>query len=249
MNTETNTPSTSASATESNTPTGTGGTGTLGTPATLSATAATAGALTGKAAALAKLSEFDIILLIDASGSMGDPNKAGVPTPTRWDYMQETAITFTRDACSIDADGIGVVVFSGTGITIQDNCTVDAVRQIFKDRTPRGTTPLAEGLQRCLQLGQGSNKKKIIAVFTDGSPDNQDAAATVIRNQSNSQANDDDLTFVFVQVGDDAGATAYLNKLDNELTGTKFDIVSAYTIEEADKFASTAELLVHAIDN
>lgn len=245
MNTETN----SNTSTESNVGTTTGQTGVPGTSSTLSATTAVATAVTGKAAALAILSAFDLIAVLDASGSMDDPNKAGQAKPTRWEYMQETAITLARDMCTIDEDGIGVCVFSGTGITFQDGCTADVVRQVFKDRSPRGTTPLAEALQQVLTGTAASTKNKIVAILTDGVPDDKAAVANLIRNQANSQERDEQMTFVFIQVGDDSGATAYLNELDEHLTGAKFDIVSAYTIAEADKFGSTAELLAHAISN
>ena len=66
--------------------------------------------------------------------------------------------------------------------------------------------------------------------------------------QANSQANDDDCTVLFVQVGDDAAATRFLQSLDDDLAGAKFDIVDAKTVTEADAFNSTAELIVAAIE-
>jgi Mg-chelatase subunit ChlD len=200
--------------------------------------------------AIAKLIGFDIIMVVDASGSMGGANKEG-SSVTRWDYMQETAIAFARDAAAIDEDGFGLVVFSGNGITSHDNCKVDDVTKIFKERTPRGTTPLAEALTAALKLGEASTKKKMIVVYTDGVPDDDKAAAKVIIDQANKQATDEELTFLFVQVGTDTGATAYLKSLDDDLTkaGAKFDIVDTKTIEEADKFNSTVELLANAIDD
>ena len=53
---------------------------------------------------------------------------------------------------------------------------------------------------------------------------------------------------LFVQVGDDASATRFLQGLDDNLKGAKFDIVDAKTVAEVDAFASTAELLLAAID-
>lgn len=248
MNTETNSGST-ATTTGSTATSSTIKETNDATPTTLSAATGTTTALTGLSAALAKLSAFDHIIVLDASGSMDAPNKAGNATPNRWSYMQETALGFTKDICTIDADGIGICVFSGSGIDVADGCNVAAVQEIFKKRGPKGTTPLAEALTQVLEMAKKSSKKKTITIFTDGVPDDQEAVATLIRNQSNSQVNDDDLTFVFIQVGDDAGATKYLNDLDEHMSGIKFDIVSAYTIAEADKFATTAELLAHAIDN
>ena len=66
--------------------------------------------------------------------------------------------------------------------------------------------------------------------------------------QANSQANDDDCTVVFIQVGDDAAATRYLQSLDDDLSGAKFDIVDVKTVAEAAAFNTTAELIVAAIE-
>lgn len=197
--------------------------------------------------ATATLSEYDFIVCIDASGSMGETDMPG--GRSRWDYMQETALSFTRDICKIDSDGIGVVMFSGGNVTAQDNCDVEAVKTIFNTRSPRGSTPLAEALTAAIKLAGKSDKKDFVLVFTDGVPDDKAAAMQVIKTQAAKQATDDELTFLFIQVGHDAGAAAYLKKLDDDLTGAKFDIVDAKTIEEANAFPSTAELVIAAIND
>jgi hypothetical protein len=92
-------------------------------------------------------------------------------------------------------------------------------------------------------------EKDFIIVFTDGVPDDQAAAANVIRAASQKQETDDALTILFVQVGDDAGAAAYLKGLDDNLKGAKFDIVDAKTLAEAERFASTADLILAAIND
>lgn len=194
----------------------------------------------------ASLTEYDFIAVIDASGSMSEPDMKG---RSRWDYMQETAVAFCRDLQALDSDGIDVVVFSGAAIDSHQGVTADKVKEIFAARRPSGSTPLAEALQAALKLAGKSEKKDFIVVFTDGVPDNKDAAAKVIRDQSNSQKEDDELTFLFVQVGFDAGAGAYLKMLDDDLKGAKFDIVDAKTIDEVEKFSSTVDLIIHAIND
>lgn len=194
-----------------------------------------------------KLTEFDFIVCVDASGSMSEtdcPNGT-----TRWGYMQESLLSFTRDICKLDSDGIGLVTFGGANVTSDDGVTADKVKEVFASRQPRGATPLTEGLIAALALANKSSKKAFILVFTDGVPDNQASAADVIRKQSNSQATDDRCTILFVQVGRDPSATAYLHQLDDSLSGAKFDIVSAKTIDEAEKFPSTSALVLHAISN
>lgn len=198
-------------------------------------------------AANSVLSEYDFIVVADASGSMSETD-----TPTgasRWDYMQESALAFTRDLQKLDADGLGLVIFSGAGTESFDGVTADKLKEAFVSRSPRSSTPLAGALTEALKLAGKSDKKDFIIVFTDGVPDDKAAAARVIVEASHKQETDDALTILFVQVGRDAAASAYLRELDDSLTGAKFDIVDAKTIEEAEKFATTAELVLAAIND
>lgn len=197
--------------------------------------------------AFSKLTEYDFIVCVDASGSMSETDCPG--GRSRWDYMQETLLSFARDVEKFDSDGIGLITFGGSNITSNDGVTSEKVKEVFASRSPRGSTPLAEALTSALALAGKSDKKDFILVFTDGVPDDGTAAANVIRKQANSQTTDDACTILFVQVGRDAGATNYLRQLDDNLTGAKFDIVDAKTIEEAEKFATTAELVLHAIND
>lgn len=195
---------------------------------------------------LAKLSEYDFVVCIDASGSMSTEDVKG---RSRWATMQETAEAFCRDLNKIDSDGLGLVVFSGSNVESFDGVTPDKISEVFRNRSPRSSTPLAEALTAALKLAGKSDKKDFIIVFTDGVPDDKAAAAKVIREQSNKQSADDELTILFVQVGYDADATRYLKMLDDELTGCKFDIVDAKTIDEAEKFATTVDLVIAAIND
>lgn len=84
-----------------------------------------------------------------------------------------------------------------------------------------------------------TNKNTVAIVFTDGEPESQTAAARVIIEASNKLDRDEQLTFLFVQIGNDPGATRYLQLLDDGLKsddgkGCKFDIVDTVTGEVAD---------------
>lgn len=193
----------------------------------------------------AKLSEYDFIIVIDTSGSMGEPVKSG-STTTRWQAVQESAITLIRDVEQIDADGLGMVLF-GSSVQSFDQVGVAKARDVFATNSPRGGTPLAEALTQALKLAGKSAKKDFIVVFTDGVPDDQAAAAAVIKNAANSLEKDEDLTILFVQVGDNAEASAYLKTLDDELKDAKFDIVDAKTVAEVDQFPNTQDLILAAI--
>lgn len=197
---------------------------------------------------VSKLSEYDFIVVIDKSGSMGEPNKPG-STVTRWEAVQESAMTFVRDVEKFDSDGLGMVLFSGAGVSSNDGVTGDKIREVFAQHSPRGSTPLAEALTAALALAGKSDKKDFIVVFTDGVPDDRAAAAKVIADASHKQETDDALTILFVQVGNDSGAAAYLKSLDDDLKGCKFDIVDAKTQAEADAFATTGELVLATIND
>lgn len=193
------------------------------------------------------LSEYDFIVAIDASGSMGENDMPG--GKTRWEYMQETALSFVRDLEKFDADGIDVVTFGGSNIEVTTGVTSAKVKDVFASRSPRGSTPLAEALTAALKAAGKSDKKDFIIVFTDGVPDDKAAAARVIVDAANRQETDDSLTILFVQVGNDGAATAYLSSLDNDLKGAKFDIVDAKTMAEAERFATTTDLVIAAIND
>lgn len=195
----------------------------------------------------AKLSEYDFIVVIDASGSMSTEDMPrGL---SRWGYMQETVNSFARDIEKFDSDGIDVITFGGANISSYSGVTSAKVAEVFASRSPRGSTPLAEALTEAFKLAGKSDKKDFIIVFTDGEPDDKVAAAKVITNQANKQETDDACTVLFVQVGRDPAASAFLKKLDDDLTGAKFDIVDAKTQDEAEAFPTTAALILAAIDD
>lgn len=193
----------------------------------------------------ALLSEFNFIVAVDASGSMGETDMPG--GKSRWEYMQETLVAFTREILTIDSDGIEVVAFGGQNITSVSGKTADAVKLIFSTRSPRGSTPLAQALTESLKLAKLSDKKAVILVFTDGVPDDRAEAARVIVNQANSQETDDECTILFIQVGHDVAATKYLRSLDDDLRGARFDIVDCKTMDEAETFQTTVDLVCAAI--
>jgi Mg-chelatase subunit ChlD len=197
--------------------------------------------------ASAVLSEFDFIVVIDASGSMSTEDMPG--GRSRWACMQETAASFARDLGKLDSDGLDIVIFGGAAIGTHEGVSANKVSELFEMRSPRGGTPLAEALQAAFKLAGKSDKKDFIIVFTDGVPDDKAAAAKAIIDQSHLQETDDALTILFVQVGRDASATAYLRELDDNLKSAKFDIVDAKTMDEAEQFATTADLTIAAIND
>lgn len=193
-----------------------------------------------------QLSEFDFVVVGDASGSMTETDCKG---KSRWDHMQENVRAFNHDIAKFDADGIDLVIFSGSQISVEQGVTAAATNDVFAKRSPRGSTPLAEALTEAFKLAGKSDKKDFILVYTDGVPDDKEAVRNVIKAHANKQETDDACTILFVQVGYDASAKAYLQSLDDDLKGAKFDIVDVLTMEEAEKFATTSDMVLAAIND
>lgn len=198
---------------------------------------------------MSQLSEFDYVIVVDTSGSMGEPNKRG-SAKSRWEAMQETATTIAREVEAFDDNGLGMVFFGGPTIESHDGVTSQKLRELFASKSPRGTTPLTEALQAALKLAGKSDKKDFIIVLTDGEPNDRESAVKVICDQAKAQANDEDLTILFVQVGDDAAATKFLEYLADGLQ-EKFklphDIVDVKTVDQVDAFPDAATMILTAI--
>jgi Mg-chelatase subunit ChlD len=188
-------------------------------------------------------SEFDFMLLLDGSGSMSNQS-AKFEGKTRWEEAQESVTSFARALAQFDVDGIDVVQFGGKMATYE-GVTADKVAEIFANNTPRGTTPLNDALNIVINKQKTTGKKTFAVVLTDGEPDSPAMVANTITNASNDLNSDEELTFLFIQVGDDASARAYLDKLDDQLSG-KFDIVDVVSATEADQF-EPLELINKAI--
>ena len=193
---------------------------------------------------LANLANFDFQILIDTSGSMGsnDAGKVG----TRLQRAKESVIGLVGELSQIDEDGIDVIFFGGETVTHVPNVKSTTDVDAAFNRRASGGTPTAEALTKALEVAGKSDKPDFLVVFTDGEPNNREAVKTVIRNQANKQANDADLTILFIQVGDDPSAASFLAELDDGLNA-KLDIVDVKTQAEADAFPTLGALIDAAI--
>lgn len=196
--------------------------------------------------AVRTLADYNYTVVVDASGSMNEIDAGH--TISRWARMEESVKGLVAELAAIDQDGIDLITFGGTSIT---HCagikSATQVAEVFSRRASGGT-PLAQALEKSFEVAGKSDKPDLILVFTDGEPDNQDAAREVIRAQAAKQEQDDDLTVLFVQVGGAAGAADFLDTLDDGLNA-KFDIVDTMTQAEADGYPSLAALISKAIND
>lgn len=176
--------------------------------------------------------EYDHIILIDQSGSMGTPSTT-LEGRSRWDEAKEFTEQYARFAESVDDDGITLITFNSTP-TVYDGVKAAKVSEIFSTTRPGGSTNLAAALQEAFKKKFSSTKPAIVLVMTDGEPDSESAVKKVIIEAANRLEKDADLGVQFVQIGDDEKARKFLADLDDNLKEAKFDIVNALSRVEAE---------------
>lgn len=197
-----------------------------------------------------ELAKRDYVIAIDRSGSMGTPHKGG---KTRFQYAQEQTEALARKCAEFDSDGIDVLFFNNT-VKSFEGVTADKVTQIFKESQPSGGTAtdlvLAEVFNRYFTKKKAGTAKPVtLLVITDGEPNDKAAVARVIVEASKKIDVDEELAVTFIQAGDDPGARAFLQSLDDDLQkqGAKFDIVDTKNESEMDNM-SLEEILAEAIN-
>lgn len=199
-----------------------------------------------------QLKGYDIILMLDKSGSMEEKLSNG---KTRWEQAQESTIAWARQAEKYDSNGITVIPFAGTWKEYQDvTGGGDKVKQIFKENSPAGSTNTHLALEYVLNkyLTNAKTAKPILILcVTDGAPTDEVATAKVIAAATHRMERDEQIGIQFLQIGNDPGATKFLKMLDDDLVskyGAKFDIVDTNTFEEAEVM-SFGELLIKTLED
>lgn len=195
---------------------------------------------------LEKAKEYDYILLIDQSGSMGEPSTK-LEGRTKWDEAKEFTEQFARFAETVDDDGITVIKFNSSA-SVYDGVKADVVHDMFTKNRPGGSTNLAAALDAAWAKKFASSKKAIIVCVTDGAPDSQTAVEQSIVKATQRIEDDSQINLLVVQFGDDAGAAKFLDHLDNGLAGAKYDVVNAMDSTLAGTL-SVEQLLFQAVNH
>lgn len=175
-----------------------------------------------------QLRGIDFIGLIDHSGSMTDPSlrRSGI---SRFEELQEDAVALAREAEKFDADGLTVIAFS-SAVRVFDGVTAEKVKQVFTESVPRGSTNLLDALVSAFDKARATEKQSVVLVWTDGVPDNEQGVYDII-NKVGAELGRPRLGIVFIQVGEEARATAFLDKLNNNL---KVDVVAVVHAKQAE---------------
>lgn len=214
------------------------------------------------------LDNLDVVFLLDKSGSMGEQYKNGM---TRWKAAEETVTALAKEMAAHDKDGITVVPFNDR-FTIEDGVTPATVGDIFKKHAPGSGTMLAAPLQAVVDkflpapaqksggflssmfgsktpaapaAGSALARKPVcVVVATDGAAGDEAEVVKTLVGATQRMQSDDELGILFLQVGNDHNAEAFLQRVDEQLKprGAKFDVVARCKLEDVED-KSTLELL------
>ncbi len=196
---------------------------------------------------VAGLSAREMILMVDKSGSMsnGDDNPTGSSSShwTRWDSARIAAESLSELMLSLDQDGsVDLMFWEGDANRklkhVEGQMTgCGDIQRMFKEHKPGGGTPLHLALEHIYQTKlQGLLQRGepfTVVILTDGTPDDPTAVKQFFKkvikeNKLESDGRETLAAFSFVRMGDDTGATAFLQDLDDNLIaelGVTVDIV------------------------
>ncbi|KAG5721425.1 hypothetical protein E4T56_gene13207 [Termitomyces sp. T112] len=167
---------------------------------------------------LSLLSRYDVVLVVDDSGSMSGG---------RWKEARTALQALAVEAAKYDADGIEIQFLNAGEILTTSNS--EEVEYLFKHVKPAGYTPLGTKIGKLLDeymqrftAAQPELKPVIYIVITDGEasdgPKTEEAVIRTARALDNHHAKHDQIGIQFVQIGNDSTATEYLEMLDDTLT-------------------------------
>lgn len=187
------------------------------------------------AEAVALLKNRDLAVLIDRSGSMATTD---CPQATsRWEWCRQQALQFSNQVQADFPTGFTLVLFNNHEKVLQ-HADLNAVNQAFSNNKPDGGTDTAGAVASQLRAHnsdkEAAGRSLVLVIITDGEPNDEKALRKTLITAANEATKEDDLSVVFLQVGEDNEAGAYLEDLDLNLTqeGAKFHIVHAVTFEE-----------------
>jgi uncharacterized protein with von Willebrand factor type A (vWA) domain len=176
-----------------------------------------------------------IIVAVDTSGSMGevDPACNGV---RKYEWMQETLMSYVKAAAAFDPDGISVHFFSDRVQAYQDVSDVEKVRLLCRQHIVGGGTHTERVLLSAWDEHVAKkNLSTYLLVFTDGDATDRPAVKQTIVGITQKVRNPEEFRIVFLPVGTpDSSLAAFLDELDESLQGAKYDIVAIVDPAHAD---------------
>lgn len=201
------------------------------------------------------LKSRDIVIMQDRSSSMGERENFPEGMFPRWYWCLSQAMDFRRQSARIPDWTFNLVMFSSQ-FDVYRSVRMEMLPTVFsRNHIWIGTKlaePMAEQLGEYFQKRgmQKQTKPLVVAVITDGKPQDEGNLKDVIINATHQMRYPSEVQIVFLQVGTDDESYKKLSKLDNRLVsnGAKYDIVSVMPFNEVTHLG-LARALVRAVQS
>jgi len=178
------------------------------------------------------MSPYQVVLLIDHSGSMNGGLGVGPYDLSRWGWCRSQITDFSRYCGDRLRGGITLIPFNDS-FEVHEHASEKDLENVFSTIVPSGETdictPLAEAISSHLDDPDHENKPVLIVVLTDGLPNQGGSLSKLISQATNALRNHKEMTITFLTIGQAPEGDELIEHLDNDLTdrGAKADIVSS----------------------
>ena len=184
---------------------------------------------------LKQLSTHDIVIMQDRSSSMGEKDYFPMAQEkiSKWRWCMSQSMDLTRQTMRLPKFGFTLVVFSSQ-YDVYQNVRLQQMPSIIANARnglfigTKLAPPMRDQLTQYFQRrATGKARPLIIAVITDGKPQDEHDLRDVIIQATQMMKNPNEIKIKFLQIGNDEEGEKKLNKLDTRLVskGARFDIV------------------------
>lgn len=186
-----------------------------------------------KASEWRTLGAYDIVLMVDRSGSMED--LVDDYNMSRWQWVQRLIDDFAREADYFAAKTFDLVIFNDK-YSVERGVSPAKLPAIFHNYQPDGGTRLYEPLAASLNehFQKAANKPLLIAVLTDGEPEAYEEIGHLITAATRQAHSVRELHITFLGVGENDVGSGVFRYFDDSLTskGAVYDVVDTVTFSE-----------------
>lgn len=176
------------------------------------------------------LGEYDVVLILDCSGSMSGRIGANINT-SKWTWAQNQMISMSSQMENSLKKGIALMPFTDK-YQLYQPCFGSEVQNIFVQRKPEGGTNLFPPLEDALSRAMLTKRPMVITILTDGGFGFKQEIKDLIVAAANGSAGPYDLRINLLLLDDKPipADIAALDRLTN--AGAKYDIVEISDINK-----------------
>jgi Mg-chelatase subunit ChlD len=179
-----------------------------------------------------QMRDHDVVMILDMSGSMQTHDCQGL---SRWDWVGSQSNQLAMAAQQASSD-LTVMLFS-SGYQVMEHASPSLIPMIFQRVRPIGGTmlspPLDDALNRYFNARQSNPNTKplIIAIITDGLPNDYGQVAQRIIDAANATRTDGEISITFMLINGQLSGNRQMEMLDSQL-GTQRDIVNLVEFDQ-----------------